>query len=484
MKKTPKLFCLMQAALMLSACGGGSSGSDTKEPPAPSPSTAITMSGKAIDGYIQGAAVYLDLNFNRQWDDGEPQTTTNAAGDYRLELPEELQTCARYAPLVVDVPAGAVDLDLGPVTEAYQMVLPPTFAPITQDDAYHVTPFTTVLWSSVESELTADSQTTCQTVMANQQKREQLIASMKQAVSRVVDHYNISEQKLYADFVASGDSESGALAQEIVRGLQQSFTATEALKKAHPDAKFAYVDFHKGDSRDNNNGYPDAWYRETILLGATKSSNELVKVSDDFSQVIKTIIYGEQSQVAGSNYNYSNSYEFESRQGDNSPYSCDIKETLSTNAAGKSYSLVNLANGAAETFEDCVPDNMADAITHRYANISYSKNDTSYTTQFTYNRQSGSFSFLNGWVGLAEQLSSLDMSQLATTLEALPYSYDEQTVEPDASSWVKSMTTSDSGNTIRTSYDSQGKYQKRTTFADGTHTLECGTDGITWGTCN
>ena len=78
----------------------------------------------------------------------------------------------------------------------------------------------------------------------------------EQAVSRVVEHYNISEQKLYADFVASGDSESGTLAQEIVRGLQQSFTATEALKKEHPDAKFAYVDFHKGDSRDNNNGYP------------------------------------------------------------------------------------------------------------------------------------------------------------------------------------------------------------------------------------
>ena len=72
--------------------------------------------------------------------------------------------------------------------EAYQMVLPPTFAPITQDDAYHVTPFTTVLWSSVESELTSNTQTTCQSVMANQQKREQLIAAMKQAVSRVVSH--------------------------------------------------------------------------------------------------------------------------------------------------------------------------------------------------------------------------------------------------------------------------------------------------------
>ena len=33
---------------------------------------------------------------------------------------------------------GAVDQDLGPVEKVYQMVLPPKFKPITQDDFYHV----------------------------------------------------------------------------------------------------------------------------------------------------------------------------------------------------------------------------------------------------------------------------------------------------------------------------------------------------------
>lgn len=291
-----KTILAMMLMATLSGCGGG--GGDTGNPASPS---ALTMSGKAIDGYIQGATVYLDLNFNRQWDEGEPQTTTNDAGDYRLELPEDLQTCVQYAPLVVDVPVDAVDQDLGPVTEAYQMVLPPTFAPITKDDVYHVTPLTTVLWSSVESELAAESQTTCQSVMANRQKQEQLIASMRQAVSRVVSHYNISEQTLYADFIASGDSETGTLAQEIVRGLQQSFTETEALKRENPDATFVYVDYHKGDSRDHNNAYPEAWYREILLHRGAQSSTELVKVSDDFAQIIKTIIYGEERQVTGNN---------------------------------------------------------------------------------------------------------------------------------------------------------------------------------------
>lgn len=479
MKKTPLAMMLMAT---LSGCGGGGSDGGNTDSPTP-PSASLAMSGKAIDGYIQGATVYLDLNFNRQWDDGEPKTTTNDAGDYRLELPEDLQTCAQYAPLVVDVPVDAVDLDLGPVTEAYQMVLPPTFAPITKDEVYHVTPLTTVLWSSVESELAAQSQTTCQSVMANRQKQEQLIASMKQAVSLVVSHYNISEQKLYTDFIANGDSETGTLAQEIVRGLQQSFTETETLKREHPDAKFVYVDYHKGDNRDKDNAYPDAWYRETLLHRGTQSSAELVKVSDDFTQVIKTIIYGEERQVVGNNYTYTTRYDFESRNGDNTPYSCDIKETLSTRSNDKTYSLVNLADASAENFNDCAPDDMAAAITHRYAVISYNANDLSYVTQFTYNRQAGAFSFLNDWVGLEGQLSTLNMGEFTSALEALPYQYDEPSQDPDAASWVKSMTASENGITTRISYNSSGLYEKQTTYADGTHSLECGTDGINWGAC-
>lgn len=129
---------------------------------------------------------------------------TSNTGDYRLELTEAQQECAQYVPLVVDVPVGAVDLDLGSVEQAYQMVLPPKFKPLTQDDFYHITPLTTALWSSVEKELAAGGALTCQSVMADQQKREQLMNSLEQAVDRVVYHYNIPEQKIYEDFIATG----------------------------------------------------------------------------------------------------------------------------------------------------------------------------------------------------------------------------------------------------------------------------------------
>ncbi|WP_059169485.1 hypothetical protein [Aeromonas salmonicida] len=145
------------------------------------------------------------------------------------------------------------------------------------------------------------------------------------------------------------------------------------------------------------------------------------------------------------------------------------------------YSLENLAKTSAESFNDCAPDDMAAAITHRYAFINYSNNDLSYSTQFIYNRQAGAFSFLSDWVGLEGQLSTLNMGELTAAFEALLYQYDEPSQDPDAASWVKSMTASENGNIIKTSYNSSGLYQKQTTYADGTHSLECGTDGINWG---
>ncbi|WP_429183221.1 hypothetical protein [Aeromonas rivipollensis] len=469
-------------SLALVACGGGGGdgGSDTQ------PVTKTAIQGKAIDGYVQGATAYLDLNFNRQLDEGEPNAVTSNTGDYRLELTEAQEECAQYVPLVVDVPVGAVDLDLGPVEQAYQMVLPPKFKPLTQDDFYHVTPLTTALWSSVEKELAAGGALTCQSVMADQQKREQLMNSLEQAVNRMVYHYNISEQKIYEDFIATGDSELSTKAQEIVRGLQKSFSASEELKRAHPDAFYAYVDYHQGDYRDNDNAYPQAWYRDQGIYWATKSQTELVKVSDDFSQDIRVLGYSETTNVAGNGYSYSNGYGFESRGGDDAPYTCDIKETVSTTAYGKKYELVNLANGEAQVFADCVPEDLAGAITHRYATVGYKDAEADYSSQFVYFLDgSNSFPFLNDWAGMAEDHATRNMNELVTAFEKLPYRYDDKTPEPDAGAWSKKQTVTDSNKVTTTiSYDNQGRYRKFTVFADGTHKEECGTDGVVWGTCN
>ncbi|WP_372971933.1 hypothetical protein, partial [Marinobacter sp.] len=52
------IVCLFSSAMILAGCGGGSDGSEN------SPEDVARASGKVIDGYISGATVFLDLNFN------------------------------------------------------------------------------------------------------------------------------------------------------------------------------------------------------------------------------------------------------------------------------------------------------------------------------------------------------------------------------------------------------------------------------------
>ncbi len=59
--------------LILSGCGGGSSGS-----------SATTVSGTAIDGYLKGANVCLDLNNNGSCDTTEPKDTTKNDGTFDI----------------------------------------------------------------------------------------------------------------------------------------------------------------------------------------------------------------------------------------------------------------------------------------------------------------------------------------------------------------------------------------------------------------
>lgn len=476
-----KLILASILTMGLTACGGGGGGGSDNS--TPTPKSAIQ--GKAIDGYIKGATVYLDLNFNKQLDAGEPSVVTTDLGDYRMELTQAQEQCAEYVPLVVDVPVGAVDLDTGVVEQAYQMVLPPKFTPISDDDLLHVTPLTTVLWSYVEKQLSNDGTLTCQSVMANQQTREKIAFELRQSTDRVVKHYNISEQKLYDDYIASGDAETATLAMEIVRGLQASFKETDELKKANPTAFYAYVEYHIGDIRDNDGAYADAWYKEQGVYWDDRAITKLDKVSADFTQVVRPLIYSERLFRKTGDYKYVNEYILESRNGDDSSYSCGVRESIEHVVANKAYEISNLVAFQADTFEECVIDNLGEAVTQRTAAVTNTVDGVKSIAEFQYDRQAGSFPFLNDWIDMGNSLASFNMSDMATALEQLPYGFEDNTIEPNASHWSKTQESTDAaGVTTRIQFTDLNAYTKTVTQADGTYVVQCGTDGITWGTCN
>ena len=74
----------------------------------------FSFKGKTIDGYIQGATVYLDQNFNFRSDTGELSAVTGSDGSFTISTDDiDLYNCLISRPIVADVPVGAIDSSLG-----------------------------------------------------------------------------------------------------------------------------------------------------------------------------------------------------------------------------------------------------------------------------------------------------------------------------------------------------------------------------------
>lgn len=95
--------------LLLAACGGGD-GSGRGAGAA----AGVHFSGTVVDGPIEGARVFLDLNDNQEHDEGEPLSEpTDADGRFRLVAEGLTQAQLAAAMLVSHVPDTARDADDG-----------------------------------------------------------------------------------------------------------------------------------------------------------------------------------------------------------------------------------------------------------------------------------------------------------------------------------------------------------------------------------
>ncbi len=129
------------AAVILSACGGGSGSS----------LGPITVSGVALDGYIKGATICFDANSNNVCDTGEPSAVTGADGKYSITLPTGTETTDKH--LIAIVPAGAYDSDAPttPITKPYVMMAPVVMPSAGNTISTPVTPLTTAVSIEMKS---------------------------------------------------------------------------------------------------------------------------------------------------------------------------------------------------------------------------------------------------------------------------------------------------------------------------------------------
>ena len=107
-----------------------------------------TFTGKALDGYLIGAKVFIDQNFNFKFDEGEIIGTSDENGAFSIPVNDDsIYQCLASRPIVVDVPVGAVDTSRGEVTQAYKMALPSINDAGT--DSIIISPFTNLLSNAI-----------------------------------------------------------------------------------------------------------------------------------------------------------------------------------------------------------------------------------------------------------------------------------------------------------------------------------------------
>lgn len=258
------------------------------------------LSGKAIDGYVVGATVFLDVNFSGRLDANEPYTITTEGGDYTLALTGEFVGCGKYAPVVTYVPVGAIDEDFGEVTEAYVMTTPPTFKPVSEDDFLHITPLTSLVWDSIKQDYTLLQGKTCQELKQNQATYTAMQEDMVKQERRIASQYNITVNDIYIDYISEGNTELQAYAEGIVKQLQASYAHQAVLKYEYPDAMFHVVTINSKLFNDE-----EVFYRQSEVLWTENylGKNDLLN-PNNLNEVIRNVGYTTRTteEIAGMNF--------------------------------------------------------------------------------------------------------------------------------------------------------------------------------------
>jgi len=206
---------------LLTGCGGG--GSDA--------APAATISGQVVDGPIQGASVFLDLNNNFEHDAGEPISLPSAAdGGFSIAISKLSSAQLAIARLITHIPSSARDADDAGQTlaqagrQGFSMMTPASsFITIGSDGKLSAIPaFVSPLTTLVSSEMSQNGLT------------------LAQAKATVQEQLGLVGKDPMSDFVKQPDTQLGELAKAIANelgsiGQQVASTAQESGGQAVRD---------------------------------------------------------------------------------------------------------------------------------------------------------------------------------------------------------------------------------------------------------
>lgn len=243
MKKLISIFCIF----IITSCGGAGAPSlgvleiENTTPPPPTTSSTSWVFGKVIDGYIEGANVYIDFNWNLQQDEGEPSAVSDGEGNYTFTasdfdaITNVSYECAFKRVMVVDVPVGAYDVNRGYVDEAFVMYN----IPFEESSTRMITPFTGLFLNIVNEVKQATNYTPVPVSEGCGAEANSIGTSVVNEMISVSDmlwdQHTLTFHDLYSDFIANENNEWTIKAEQVVDFLKGSKTLRDNVNQSLSD---------------------------------------------------------------------------------------------------------------------------------------------------------------------------------------------------------------------------------------------------------
>jgi hypothetical protein len=175
MKKITKKIASFSLALSTLLWFSGCDSSDTTTP-AVTPVATTTLTGVVADGYLVGAKVCLDKNYNDMCDADEPFVLTDSTGRYTFTLPD---MAATQLPIIVEADENTIDLDTNTTigtkwhfkaNSSNSSFISPLSTLVAQEMALNPTLTLEQAMANLQTELGLDINTTIDYVAANNTK--------------------------------------------------------------------------------------------------------------------------------------------------------------------------------------------------------------------------------------------------------------------------------------------------------------------------
>ncbi len=215
---TKSIVVSVALSALLAGCGSTSTGVDTGSGNNGDSNVQKSISGKAIDGYLQNAVVCLDLNQDGYCQShSEPMTTTLSDGSFQLDITQAQRDNANFDEAMLLI-FGGVDVDTKRDFTGKLM------APNDGSSLLNVSPITTIVAKNVQKALKAERGLT----------REQIKDKIKEARKKVAVALEIGEDEVGLDPVerkVAGDDKLIRKALQIQKSFEAQLSAAQTANK-------------------------------------------------------------------------------------------------------------------------------------------------------------------------------------------------------------------------------------------------------------